>query len=126
MYDKQTGTWTPPEGTREYTSTPRSVRAKVVHDPREFPGVCRRTVTDSTGRIVDSQWVIDTSPFGSHMWHALYPGEVVIYPNDPSTNMLQVQSGKDFLRWHADEDLADEIFDAEFGDYPGLYEEMGT
>jgi hypothetical protein len=60
------------------------------------------------------------------MWYSLHPGMVVVYPNDPSTNMLQVQWGEDFLRWHEDAALAQEIFDAEFGDYPGLYEEMGT
>lgn len=95
----------------------------MVHDPREYPGVCVRTVTDGEGRLRERQYVLDTSPFGSHMWHPLYPGAVVVYPNDPSTNMLQVQSGKDFLRWHDDAALADEVFEAEFGEYPGLYDE---
>lgn len=122
MYDRRMLTWNTPEGAREFTSTPRSVLAKVVHDPREFPGVCRQTVTDAEGRVLDAQYVIDTSPLGSHMWRAIYPGWVVVYPNDPSTNMLQVQSGDDFLRWHEDGTLADEISDAEFGDYPGLDE----
>ena len=117
MYDSKTGQWTAPEGAREYTTTPRSVRAKVVHNPREFPGACLRTVVDAEGKVLDKQYVIDASPFGSHMWSYLYPGAVVIYPNDPSTNMLQVQSGKDFLRWHEDAALADEIFEAEWGEY---------
>jgi hypothetical protein len=121
-YTKEHG-WTAPEGAREFTTTPRSVLAAVVHDPREYPGVCHRVVTDSEGKVLDSQWVIDTSPFGNHMWHPLRPGDVVVYTNDPSTNMLQVQNGEDFLRWHEDSELRWEIFDAEWGEYPGLYPE---
>jgi hypothetical protein len=122
MYNKQRGKWVVPEGAREYKTAPRSVLAKVVHDPREFPGVHARVVYNEDGEVVERQYVIDTSPFGSRMWHTLYPGQVVIYPNDPSTNMLQVQSGTDFLRWHDDRELADEIFDAEFEEYPGLFD----
>lgn len=95
----------------------------MVHDPREFPGVHRQQVVDAQGTVIESRHVINIMPSSSAIWRAIHPGDVVFYPNDPSSNMLEVRSGADTLHWYEDPALAQEIFDAEFGEYPGLYEE---
>lgn len=91
--------WQVPEGAREYTTT-RSFYAVMVKDPATFPGVCKQQVVTLAGEVLDEWYVLETSPFGSNLWSRVRAGDFVIYPNDASTNMLQVQYGKDFVRWH--------------------------
>lgn len=122
MSDRQKEQWQVPEGARTFTREPTSATLAVVHDPREFPGACVRTVTNGEGKVLERSYVIDTSPFGNGIWSVIRPGMVVFYPNDPSTNMLIVRSGEDTQHWYKDEALAEEIFEAEWGEYPGLYE----
>jgi hypothetical protein len=120
-YDMKTGRWSAPAGARTFTNT-RQFKAVQVHNPKDFPGVAIEAVlplpdnppspnserVSLAGQVVEWRYVLNTHPYGSH-WVPIHCGDFVVYPEDPSTNMLRVQSGEDFMHWHRAEMTEDEL-----------------